>query len=547
MSKANKFQEELDVLAFNKQELESLQKELDQLNEKMTSSHSELKDFNQQRNIAWKNVRTAAPIQLEIDNDLSWATIVNMARKAEVRKANYSDFLTDEEIINCAKAVFDMRLTLNEEYSAKMVDELRDNFLQSLIGPFGLSLQMLRAFDGGAIPTVHNANEGIIPHDTDGEKLKDYQSKYERDNYAPQHEMNKQRKERFNDSEPIMDGYTGKELNRDGRSHIEHVVSASELHDDDLARLFLNADKRKELVNSEENLIWANGSLNQSKSDKDLMEWMNARSKKDPSKTNAQYYEVDTEKAKEVYQRAQMNKKKAVYQAMGKEVMVQCGKTSIKMGFRKALGYILYEFARDVFVETKDVLHKKKQQAIHLKDEFTSRFKKIVKNIAGKWKEIIKQFFDGAIAGFFSELIIFIINQFVTTMKRMVRIIKEGFMSLIGMIRFVVNPPKDLLKEEVYQQCLKMGTTILVTSGGILLEEVVEKFLLSNVVTAPLATFLAPVLTGLVTGLVLSVIMYGLDKLDLFGAKEKKIDQKISQKIMDDLWAIEAEFHSGIL
>ncbi|MDR7238779.1 hypothetical protein [Neobacillus drentensis] len=542
MSKLNKFQEELDVLAFNQQELDSLQKELNHLGGRMTKSQIELKGFNHQRKIEWEKVNTTRPIEFQINKEPSWANIVNMARKTQVRKANYSDFLTDEEIVSSITALYDLRVELNEEYSSKMVDELKENFLQSLIGPFGLSLHMLRAFDGGAIPTVHNANKGMIPHDKNGEKLEDYQSKYNRDDYAPQHKMNQQRKERFKDSEPIIDGYTGKELNRNGQSHIEHVVSASELHGDDWARLFLNADKRKELINNEDNIIWTNGSLNQSKSDTDLITWMNTPSKKDPTKTNAQYYEMDTEKAKEAYQRAQKNKKQAVYKAVGKEVFVQCGKTSIKMGFRKALGYILYEFAKDVFKETKEVFQKKKHQAINLKDELTSRFKMIVKNISGKWKEIIKQFFDGAIAGFFSELIIFIINQFVTTLKRMVRIIKEGFMSLIGMIRFVVSPPEDLLREEIYQQCLKMGTTLLITSGGILLEEVIEKFLLSNIATAPLATFLAPIITGLLTGLLLSVIMYGIDKLDFFGAKEKKIDQRISQKIMDDLWAIEAEF-----
>ncbi|CAN7766147.1 hypothetical protein LJR153_007265 [Paenibacillus sp. LjRoot153] len=542
MSDSNKFQEELDVLAYNARELETLKKQIAASAAKAADLQADLKDFNRKRNIEWEPITDSKPMHIAISEDQVWDNLVSRARSTQAKQACYSDFLTDLEIANCVQAVTDLRKQFTDQYSTKMVDELRDNFLQSLIGPFGLSLNMLRAFDGGAIPTVHNANEGIIPNDESGDKLRDYQSSYNRQNYAPQKEMNKQRKERFQDPEPINDGYTNKELNRDGRSHIEHIVSAHELHRDDWARLFLSSEKRKELVNSAENILWTDGSLNQSKSDEDLLKWMNVRSKKDPTKTNAEYFEIDQERAKEAYKKAHRMKNVEVASAVGKEVLVQCGKTSLKMGFRKALGYILYELAKEVFNETRAVLQKKKQQSIKLKDELTIRFKAIVTRVVGKWKEIIKQFMDGAIAGFLSELLVFIINQFITTMKRLVRIIKEGFMSLVQMIRFVLNPPEGMLREEVYQQCLKMGVTILITSGGILLDELIEKFLLSNTVTAPFAAWLSPVITGLLTGLVLSLVMYGLDKLDLFGAKEKRIDRQISQRVMDELWQLEAEF-----
>lgn len=190
----------------------------------------------------------------------------------------------------------------------------------------------------------------------------------------------------------------------------------------------------------------------------------------------------------------------------------------------------------------KDLLSKKKKQSIKLKNELPGRLKSIALLITDKWKEVIKQFIDGAITGFVSELIIFLINNFITTMKRMVRIIKEGLMSLVSMIRFDLNPPEEMLPEEVHHQCMKLGMSILVTSGGILLEEVIEKFLMAQVWIAPIANFFAPVIAGLSTGLILSLLTYGIDKLDLFGARERKIDRQISQSIMDQLWEVEVEF-----
>ncbi|MEK4296140.1 hypothetical protein MKX41_11815 [Paenibacillus sp. FSL R5-0475] len=174
----------------------------------------------------------------------------------------------------------------------------------------------------------------------------------------------------------------------------------------------------------------------------------------------------------------------------------------------------------------KDLLSKKKKQSIKLKDELPGRLKSIALLITDKWKEVIKQFIDGAITGFVSELIIFLINNFITTMKRMVRIIKEGLMSLVSMIRFLLNPPEEMLPEEVHHQCMKLGMSILVTSGGILLEEVIEKFLMAQVWIAPIANFHAPVIAGLSTGLILSLLTYGIDKLDCSVHEREKSTDK---------------------
>lgn len=94
---------------------------------------------------------------------------------------------------------------------------------------------MLRSFDGGTILTVLNANrkDPIIPNVSSGEKQRDYQSAYEREHYAQKVDMQRARKERFKDEVHITDGYTNQTLERDDQSHIEHVISAKELHDDD--------------------------------------------------------------------------------------------------------------------------------------------------------------------------------------------------------------------------------------------------------------------------------------------------------------------------
>ncbi|MEK4237842.1 hypothetical protein BSK65_26825 [Paenibacillus odorifer] len=136
--------------------------------------------------------------------------------------------------------------------------------------------------------------------------------------------MQRARKERFKDEVPITDGYTNQTLERDGQSHIEHVISAKELHDDDWLRLYLDVDERKDLANSDNNKTWTNASLNKSKQDQDLIKWMETPSTNDETKTNAQYYKVDKEQAKELYSQARRERNKRLYNKVGKEVMVQC-------------------------------------------------------------------------------------------------------------------------------------------------------------------------------------------------------------------------------
>lgn len=136
--------------------------------------------------------------------------------------------------------------------------------------------------------------------------------------------MQRARKERFKDEVPITDGYTNQTLERDGQSHIEHVISAKELHDDDWLRLYLDVDEHKDLANSDNNKTWTNASLNKSKQDQDLIKWMETPSTNDETKTNAQYYKVDKKQAKELYSQAHRERNKRLYNKVGKEVMVQC-------------------------------------------------------------------------------------------------------------------------------------------------------------------------------------------------------------------------------
>ena len=70
-------------------------------------------------------------------------------------------------------------------------------------------------------------------------------------------------------------------------------------------------------------------------------------------------------------------------------------------------------------------------------------------------------------------------------------------------------------------------------SGGILLEEVVSKLLLSVPLLAPICDIISTVLVGLATGLGTVLLVYLIDKLDFFGANGKRHNEAMMQQLSE--------------
>ncbi len=76
---------------------------------------------------------------------------------------------------------------------------------------------------------------------------------------------------------PLIDAYTGKEIPKDGRSHLDHIVSAHELHKDAKNHLFMTDQERINMALDDKNLAMTNGSLNQSKGDAKMSEFLDGK------------------------------------------------------------------------------------------------------------------------------------------------------------------------------------------------------------------------------------------------------------------------------
>lgn len=65
----------------------------------------------------------------------------------------------------------------------------------------------------------------------------------------------------------------------------------------------------------------------------------------------------------------------------------------------------------------------------------------------------------------------FIINVFITTSKRAVKMIREDFYSLFRVIKILMCPPEDMTILEAAHESTQLKASGLIISSGILIEE----------------------------------------------------------------------------
>ena len=115
--------------------------------------------------------------------------------------------------------------------------------------------------------------------------------------------------------------------------------------------------------------------------------------------------------------------------------------------------------------------------------------------------------------GLLSAISTAVINMFVRTSKNAVRLIREGFMSLMKAIKTLIFPPEGMTMNQAAHEASKVFATGLVVTGGILATESIATFING----IPFADTIAMVIGGLLSGLSSLFVVYLLDKLDLFG------------------------------
>ncbi|MCD9550641.1 hypothetical protein GLP21_18660 [Photobacterium carnosum] len=490
---------------------------------RLARSHSELTEF--------------------LDSEVDTALVNSQKSQSESFYNNSYDLGVTEAEIQSYLAVLDKKF--NARKYSMLFDSTKDVIIDQLVRPLGLNRQSiaLRDVNGGPVTTLNNFKQGVTATEQDRKIYDDYNKSQNNFDDKPyrDHKFKNIRKQKLQNSEYLTDGYTGKEIPKDGRSHLEHITSAHQIEIDPKAHLGMNQSQRVEMASDDRNLTMIGASMNQSKGDKDFKVWLNTSNAKDKTKLNGEYYGVDKSIAYEKYKKSTqfINQQTALNYTnkLFNETVVTSVSVAKDVGLQQAIGYLFSELISAIFSEVKDAFVNgfKKTADNNFWDVLKKRLSRICQSVLGNWQVVINALqtgLMGTISAFVSNLCTVLVNLFVKTSKNIVRIIREGFLSLMAALKYLFFPPEGMsVKQGAHEASKILATGTVMIIGGFA-EEAFSTYL--STLAIPFSGIISGVAVGLATGLSSLFVVFMLDKLDLFGVNTEQRALFIQGKVNVD-------------
>lgn len=430
------------------------------------------------------------------------------------------------------------KAALKEQRLEELMKSCRQQILQQVIGPFGLTPAMFdedsrfapEAFKdktGGNVTTQHNADQGIFAQESE---------KYNRASDYDYAKANKELRDQSRangkiNSQTFVDEYTGKNeparrIAQSGHHkrnfELDHTIPLAEAHRD--GAWMRDKAERKALASDKDNLHFTTMKNNRKKGGRSAEEFLSEENGFDSSVTQPLIGEARA--AVDKHLPTEMER----LQYHGKQLAMTGAKEAGKNALRQAFGVLLYEFVNGAFTEFGKLKSTFKEPG--LIDRLIAAFKRVANRVISKLSKALDAAVQGGVQGFVSNLLTFIINSVITTSAKVVTIIREGMKGLWEAIKMMVNPPEDMSFDEVCRQVTKIISGVVTISLGMLFEESVNAFFVSTGV--PFAGVVSQVVSGLLTGVITALVIYGLDSLfdrladkgtDFLQAQEAHLDE----------------------
>ncbi len=308
---------------------------------------------------------------------------------------------------------------------------------------------------------------------------------------------------------------------------MDHTVSAAEIIRDPGANAHMTKEEKIAFANSDTNLNEMDSSLNRSKGDKSMTEWLdtpNANGQKPDevfdisAEDDAKMRKKDAE-AREEYEK---QKKDA------EQKSIEAGKKSQKQeAFRiggKALRAVLMQLLAELVREIIAKLVKWFKSANKVLDTLLESLKEAIHSFVSK----MKTHMINAGNTVFSTVATAIIGPVFGTIKKVWMMLKQGWNSLRNAVSYIKDPinkgkPVGILLMEVGKIVIAGMTGV----GALLLGEVIEK----SLITIPIFAFEIPLLGSLanILGIFLGAVVAGIIGAIAINIIEKQIEKSMKR------------------
>lgn len=310
---------------------------------------------------------------------------------------------------------------------------------------------------------------------------------------------------------------------------MDHTVSAAEIIRDPAANAHMTKEEQIAFANSDANLNEMDSSLNRSKGDKSMTEWLdnpNANGQKPDeifdisAEDDAKMRQKDAE-AREEYEK---QKKEA------EQKSIEAGKKSRKeeafriggKALRAVLMQLLAEFVKEIIAK----LVRWFKSANKVLKTLLESLKEAIHSFIGKMKTHL----INAGNTVFSTVATAIIGPVFGTIKKVWMMLKQGWSSLENAVKYIKAPankgkPVGILLMEVG----KIVIAGLTGAGALLLGEVIEKGLM----TIPVFAFEIPLLGSLanILGIFLGAVVAGIIGAIAINLLDKLISKKQKEEV----------------
>lgn len=406
--------------------------------------------------------------------------------------------------------------------------------IESLLTSFGLDMLLVKDQYGGDVDTIHNVEKiGEYTHSWNNGKIQIKNEKYDplmkykslrnEENYKNREEYNSKsyhkhenyiatnkENSKLKKEGMLYDGYTGEKIEVNGKTNLDHIISAKEINDDRVR--ILAGLKGEDLANSPENLIITNESLNKSKSAYSMNEFLN----KEKNREEKRYSEESIKRMENLDKRARKAYKTklniAYYTSSNfrNDLLKSSANVGVRMGLRQAVGFLLTEVVFTVMDEFKKL---KTEKLDEIFAAISNGIKKGFENAKLKYKELLSKFKDGAIAGIIGSLTTTLTNIFFTTSKNIIRVIRQSWVSLVEALKIVLFNPDNLPFGERMRAVAKIFATTASVIVSIVVREGLTKIGIATipVVGDELVTFIEILSMGLTS----CTLLYFLDRSEI--------------------------------
>lgn len=414
--------------------------------------------------------------------------------------------------------------------------------VQSLITSFGLDF-LIKDQLGGDVDTIHNVRQITDDGDDNSMHYKNkrnaakYAEHKDNDKYdsyayhkdARYKEKNKQVSEQRKRGE-LSDAYTGKKVARNGKTDLDHVISAKEIHDD-RGRILAGLNG-VDLANSNENLQPTDPHINRTKKADSMDSFLDkyGNNYTDEEKNNMRKKDAIARKAYE----AKLAKAYYTSPEFAKDVSFAAGKVGAGMGLRQLLGFVFTEIWFSIKEEF-NALNVKPGLDMDLGDFFKSIGNGVRKGFVSskiKYKDLFSQFASGTTAGVLSSLTTTLCNIFFTTAANIVRIIRQSFASLVEATKILLINPQNYPFGERMRAVVKVIATGASIVLGTIVSEAIGK---TPIATIPGIGNTVQVFCGtLCTGVMSCTLLFFIDRSKLINTIVSKLN--IIHTIEDDIY-----------